>query len=461
MADDLPVRYARTIDGLHIAYAVLGQADPHLVHLGGPPTHLQLDYGDRLIRRYVDRIASFAGLILFDERGSGMSDPIGLAQLPTLEDRMDDIRAVMEAAPVERAVVMGSGAGSPLAMLFAATYPDRVAGLILYAPFAALAIGEEYPIGFPPTLLEEVAAGIGATWGTGATLDLAAPSVANTAFRERWAHYERSASSPGQAEAIFRRNLASDVRHVLSSITAPTLVLHRRDNLMIPIALGRYVADHIKGARFVELEGADLFPFVGDTDAIVAEIEEFVTGRRSSGTIDRLLATVLFTDIVDSTKTAAAMGDRSWSELLDEHDDLIHRELDRFRGRAVKSTGDGYLATFDGPARAMRCALAVRDGARGLGIEIRAGLHTGEIEVRQDDIAGIAVHLAARVEAQAEPGEVLVSSAIPPLVAGSGIAFHDRGEHVLKGIPGTWKLYAVDDGAPTSGLRTGNDLATR
>jgi class 3 adenylate cyclase len=444
MAGEFRVDYAKTPDGLHIAYAVLGEGPTSLVYLAGPPTHLQLDYEEPLIRRYLDRLAIFARVVLFDERGSGMSDPVALSDLPTLEARMDDLGRVMDAAQVERGNLLGTGAGCPLALLFAATYPERVTSLILYAAYAALAGDNEYRIGFPPTLLDQFAAGVGTTWGTGSMLELSAPSIDTPSFRERWAHYERSASSPGQAEAIFRRNFVSDVRPVLRSITTPTLVLHRNENLMIPIALGRYVADHIEGARFVELEGHDLPPFVGDTDAVVAEIEEFVTGQRSAYDIDRVLATVLFTDIVDSTKTAAVLGDRRWSELLDEHDAIIHRHLDRFRGRAVKSTGDGYLATFDGPVRAMRCACAIRDSARGLGIEIRAGLHTGEIEVRSDDIAGISVHLAARVESKAQPGEVLVSSAIPPLVAGSGLTFIHRGEHTLKGVPGTWTLFAVE-----------------
>jgi class 3 adenylate cyclase len=244
-------------------------------------------------------------------------------------------------------------------------------------------------------------------------------------------------------EAIFRRNIASDVRSVLPAISAPTLVLHRSQNLMIPVALGRYVADHIDGARFVELEGRDLFPFVGDTDAVVAEIEEFVTGERPRYDIDRVLATVMFTDIVDSTRRASELGDRRWRELLDDHDAMARRQLERFRGREIKTTGDGFLATFDGPARAVRCACAIRDGAAKLGIEIRAGIHTGETEGRGDDISGIAVHTAARVMAAAGAQEVLVSSVIPPLVAGSGLVFVDRGEHTLKGVPGDWRLHAV------------------
>jgi class 3 adenylate cyclase len=445
VAAELPIDYAKTRDGFHIAYAVLGEGPTNVVYLGGPPTHLQLDYEEALIRRYIDRLATFGRLVLFDERGTGMSDPVALSDLPTLETRMDDLGVVMDAAHVEFGNIVASGAGCPLAMLFAATYPQRVTSLTLYAAYAALVGDDEYRIGFPPALLEEFATGVGSTWGTGSMLELAAPSIDTSAFRERWAHYERSASSPGQAEAIFRRNFASDVRPVLPAITAPTLVLHRRDNLMIPITLGRYVADHIEGARFVELEGHDLYPFAGDSDAVIAEIEEFVTGQRSTPDIDRVLATVLFTDIVDSTMRAAALGDRLWRELLDEHDAMIHRHLDRFRGRAVKSTGDGFLATFDGPARAMRCACAIRDSARSLGLEIRAGLHTGEIEIRSDDIAGIAVHTAARVESMAQPGEVLVSSAIPPLVAGSGLHFVNKGEHSLKGVPGSWTLFAVEE----------------
>ena len=303
----------------------------------------------------------------------------------------------------------------------------------------------DYPIGIPSEVLEELISAIPDLWGTGWMVNILAPSVANGPFRERWARFESSCASPGQAQAIVRRMLLSDVRPALAAITAPTLVMHRTGDRKVPIAMGRYLAEHIPESRFIELPGEDALPFVGDVDSLIAEVEEFVTGQRSSFDVDRLLATVLFTDIVDSTRLAADSGDSGSRGLLDQHDALVQRQLERFRGRAVKSTGDGFMATFDGPVRAMRCACAIRDGAQKLGVEIRAGLHTGEVEVRGDDIAGIAVHLASRVAALARPSEVLVSSAIPPLVAGSGITFVERGEHTLKGVPGSWKLFAVQD----------------
>jgi class 3 adenylate cyclase/pimeloyl-ACP methyl ester carboxylesterase len=442
--DKLRISYAKTHDGLHIAYAAMGNGPPDVVYVVGGTTHLRLEHEEPLVRSYHDLLASFSRLILFDERGTGMSDPLAPSQVPTLEERMDDVLAVLDAAGVERATLLGAEDGGPLTLLIAATYPERVERLICLGTFARMAGAEDYAIGVPFQILEELVLATPEIWGTGTIVNLCAPSVADDVLRERWADYERSAASPGQAQAINRRMLFSDVRPALSAITAPTLVIHRSGDLIVPISMGRYLAEHITRASFVEVPGDDHWPFVGDVDLVVGEIEEFVTGQRSSHDVDRLLATVLFTDIVDSTKTAAAIGDRRWREMLDQHDHLVHRQLVRFRGRAVKSTGDGFLATFDGPVRAMRCACAIRDGARRLGIEVRAGLHTGEIELRNDDVAGIAVHIAARVESIAQPGEVLVSSAIPPLVVGSGISFLDRGEHDLKGVPGSWRLLAVE-----------------
>ena len=293
-----------------------------------------------------------------------------------------------------RAGNTGAEDGGPLALLIAATYPDRVERLICFGTFARLAAAEDYVIGIPLEVLEELLSATPDIWGTGTIVDLCAPSVADDLIRERWADYERSAASPGQAQSINRRMLLSDVRPALSAITAPTLVMHRTGDLIVPVAMGRYLAEHFSGATFIELPGDDHWPFVGDVDVELGEIEEFVTGQRSSHDVDRQLATVLFTDIVDSTKTASGIGDRRWRELLDQHDALVRRQLNRFRGRPVKSTGDGFLATFDGPVRAMRCACAIRDGARKLGMEVRAGLHTGEIELRDNDVAGIAVHIA-------------------------------------------------------------------
>jgi class 3 adenylate cyclase len=281
-------------------------------------------------------------------------------------------------------------------------------------------------------------------WGTAIGIEMFAPSRANDErFREWWARLLRLGASPQAAVANLEVAWDIDVRGILSTISVPTLVLHRSGDLMVPVESGRYLASKIPGARYVELPGDDHLPFVGDTDALVAEIEEFLTGTRSTPVTDRILATVLFTDIVGSTERAAELGDRRWRELLDAHDAVVARNVERFRGRVVKTTGDGALATFDGPARAISCAREIRDGVRALGIEVRVGLHTGEVEVRGEDLGGIAVHIGARVAAQAAPGDVLVSSSVPPLVAGSGIEFEDRGEHSLKGVPGDWRLFAV------------------
>jgi class 3 adenylate cyclase/pimeloyl-ACP methyl ester carboxylesterase len=396
------------------------------------------------MRRLDDLLAAFCRLVLVDERGSGMSDPVPLSDLPTLEQRVDDVLAVLDAVGAERVTLFGMADGAPLAMLMAATHPARVERLILYCATArSTPDGDDYALGAPAEVLDGVAADIARRWGSGAFLDLMGPSEADGAFRERWARYERAAATPGQVEALLRKGFASDVRQVLPSIGVPTLVLHRR-NAVTPSAMGRYIADRIPSARFVELEGRDYLPFLGDYHAIGDEIEEFVTGERSGGAADRALATVLFTDIVESTARASELGDRRWRDLLDEHDDLMRRQLVRFRGREVKTTGDGVLATFDGPARAMRCAAAMRNGATRLGLRIRVGIHTGEVDLRGDDVGGIAVVIAARVVAHAGPGEILVSSAVPPLVVGSGITFVDRGERELKGIPGTWGLFAVE-----------------
>jgi pimeloyl-ACP methyl ester carboxylesterase len=399
--EDLQVEYAKTRDGLHIAYAVLGDGPPDLVQIVGTTTHLRLTYEEPLSRRYHERLTSFASLVMFDERGAGMSDPIALSELPTLEERMDDLRVLLDTLRLERPTLNGIGDGGPLALLFAATYPERVDRLICYGTYARMTADTDYPIGIPLEVLEELISGTPDVWGTGWLANILAPSLADGSFSERWARFESSSASPGQAQAIVRRMLLSDVRPALAAITAPTLVIHRTGDRKVPIAMGRYLAEHINGARMVELPGEDALPFVGDVDSLIAEVEDFVTGQRSRYDTDRLLATILFTDIVDSTRMASDFGDSRWRGLLDEHDALVRRQLERFRGQAVKSTGDGFIATFDGPVRAMRCACAIRDGARKLGMEVRAGLHTGEVEVRGDDIAGIAVHIASRVEALA------------------------------------------------------------
>ena len=444
MTVDIPeTRYARTADGLHIAYQVVGDGPFDLVASLGYVSHVEMAWEDPATAECLHSLSSFSRLILFDRRGLGLSDPIQGA--PTLEDRMQDLGAVIDAAGSERAALFGLSEGGPMSMLFAATYPERVSALVLYGTFARMTKAVDYPWGYPPEVLDRYVEAKVESWGGDNTVDFFAPSAADDLeFRRRWAAYERRATSPGAYRSLMNMNADTDVRDVLPSIRVPTLILHRSGDLPVRVGHARYLSEHIAGARYVELPGDDHFFWVGDTGAIIDEVEEFLTGHRSAHEPDRVLSTMVFTDIVDSTRRAADLGDRRWRGLLDEHDAMIHRQLERFRGRQIKSTGDGVFATFDGPARAIHCAGAMRDGARQLGLEIRAGLHTGECEIRGHDLGGIAVHVGARVAGLAGPGEVLVSRTVVDLVAGSGIEFTDRGERELKGVPGTWQLFAVD-----------------
>ena len=432
--------YARSGD-VHIAYQVVGDGPLDLVLVPGFISHVEGWWEEPLCARFVERLASFSRLILFDKRGTGLSDrEFGV---PTLEQRMDDVRAVQAAAGSERAAVLGISEGGPMSVLFAATYPERTAALVLYGTFA------EFRSWVPTReALEGILGYMDRDWGTGRSLPHFAPSLAaEPRFRRWWARHERGGASPGAAMALMRMNSEIDVRHVLPAIRVPTLILHRTGDVTVDVEAGRYQAAHIHGARYVELPGTDHLPFVGDSEAILAEIEEFLTGVRPVAEPDRVLATVLFTDIVDSTRRAAALGDRRWRELLEAHHSATRRELGRHRGREVKSLGDGFLAAFDGPARAVRCAEAIAVAMRPLGLEVRAGLHTGECEVMGEDLGGLAVHIAARVAAQAGPGEVLVSSTVKDLVAGSGLQFEDRGTRALKGIPDEWRLFALTGAA--------------
>ncbi|HEY4398016.1 MAG TPA: adenylate/guanylate cyclase domain-containing protein, partial [Acidimicrobiia bacterium] len=364
---------------------------------------------------------------------------------PTLEESVDDVRAVMDAAEVERADVLGVSEGGTMATLFAASNPARVNALVLYGTYARLVEGPDYPIGVRAEDLDMLIEISGKGWGEGIALGLWAPSRRDDVeMRQWWARLQRMAASPGMVRNIFALYPKMDIRDVLPTIQVPTLVLHRRGDRVVSLEMGRYLADHIPDAKFVELDGADHLLFTGDADAVVDEIEEFLTGVRPLPAVERVLATVMFTDIVDSTQRAVEAGDGRWKELLGKHDAQVRRQLERFRGREVNTTGDGFLATFDGPARAIRCATAICDAVRGLGLEVRAGVHTGEVELRDGDISGIAVHLAARVAVGAGAGEVLVSRTVVDLVAGSGLEFSDRGEHALKGVPGEWQLFAVE-----------------
>jgi class 3 adenylate cyclase len=436
-------RYARLGD-LHLAYQVLGEGPPDILLLDQWFGHVDAQWDVPPLAELRERLASFGRLIMFDKRGTGLSDPIPTSSLPTLEEFMADIPAVLNTVGSERPAVIANIGGGTLAMPFAAAHPDRVSSLILVDCFARFTEAPDFPIGAPlSTVASAIEIAEGET-GRGVMVDLFAPSIANDErLRRAWARYERSAATPGSTKAIVRLIYESDVRDVLAAIRVPTLVIHRRDAVGFGVEHGRYLAQHIPDARYVEMPGPDNLIWAGDLEAMVAEIQAFVTGVRPAPAPRRVLATVLFTDIVGSTERAAQLGDGRWQGLLADHHRVVRRQLERFGGNEVKVVGDGFLATFDGPARAVRCAIAIRDEVRELGLDIRAGVHVGEIEVLPDDIAGLAVHLGARVSALAGPGEVLVSSTVKDLVVGSGIAFDDRGSHVLKGVPGEWRLYAV------------------
>ena len=430
-------RYAKSGD-VHIAYQVVGDGPLDLVWVQGAASNIEILWEFPEFARFSTRLASFCRLISFDKRGTGMSDRA--AGIASLEERMDDVRAVMHAAGSARAAVFGQSEGGPMSLLFAATYPERTSALVLFGAFAN-SIVKDWPTERWQARLDQFER----NYGTGAYLQFMAPSkLTDEAFVRAWRRFERQCASPAAFIALQRMNREIDVRHVLSAIRVPTLVMHRTGDPTTHVDRGRSLAEQIPGAKFLELPGIDHLPWAGgDTDRIVDEIEEFLTGSRHEAEPDRVLATVMFTDIVDSTKRAAELGDRQWRALLDRHDRVVREQFARFRGHEVKNLGDGFLATFDGPARAMRCASAIAETVQPLGIGVRSGLHTGEIELKPDDIAGIAVNIAARVTAMAGPGETLVSSTVRDLVAGSGLRFDDRGSHALRGLPEEVHLYAV------------------
>jgi DNA-binding SARP family transcriptional activator/class 3 adenylate cyclase/predicted alpha/beta hydrolase len=437
-------QYAKASDGVHIAYQVIGDGPFDLVEVGGFVSHLEFAWEGVEYAHYLRRLAGFARVITFDKRGTGMSDPVPVHALPSLEQRMDDFRAVLDAVGSERAAVFGESDGGQMASLFAATYPERTRALVTYGAYARLRSAPDFPLGQSDDFLEAFAIGMEATWGEVPEGSVwAVNATRDPRFREWLARWVRNCSSPGAAATLLRMSYDIDVREVLPAIRVPTLVLHRVDDPLIPVEQGRYFAAHIPGAKYVELPGEDRLIFAGDVDRLADEIEEFLTGHRPQASPDRVLATVLYTDIVDSTRRASELGDQRWRELLDRHDELVRREFERFRGEEMTATGDGFLAAFDGPARAVHCALAGANVARNLGLELRVGVHTGECEQRGDNLSGIAVHTAARIAAFAQPGEVLVSRTVTDLVAGSGLEFTDHGEHELKGVPGQWRLFAA------------------
>jgi class 3 adenylate cyclase len=433
------VRYARSGD-VNIAFQVVGDGPRDLVLVPGFVSHLDVDWDNREHAHFLRRLAGFSRLIRLDKRGTGLSDRPG--GLPDLETRMADVRAVMNAAASDRAVLFGYSEGGPMSVLFAATYPEMTSALVLYGSYAKRQDpDDDYPWAATREQRERYARQVEEDWGWEADMQRMCPG-ADEAMAHWWATRARAAASPGAARDLVVMNSLIDVREILPTIQVPTLVLHRTGDLDSKVEEGRYIAGRIPGARFLELPGDNHVPWI-DANQVVDEIEEFLTGVRPAPETDRVLATVLFTDIVSSTARAAELGDRRWHDLLEAWQTQVRKLLERYRGREVNTTGDGFLATFDGPERAIHCATAIARESTPIGIEVRAGLHTGLCETLGDDVGGIAVHIAARVVAEAEPGEVLVSSTVKDLVAGSGITFADRGLHALKGVPDEWRLFGL------------------
>jgi class 3 adenylate cyclase len=430
-------QYAKSGD-VRIAYQVVGEGPFDLVFVPGFISNLDLAWEEPYRARVWTRLAAFARLIMFDKRGTGLSDrAVGV---PTLEERMDDVRAVMDAVGSQQAALFGISEGGAMSLLFAATYPERTRALVLYGTY-----GHFRSWVLPPDRIEAALDRMEKNWGTGDSLRLFAPSVASDeTFKLAWARFERLSASPSAVVALMRMNSEIDVRPILPSIRVPTFIIHRQGDVRVNVEAGRFMARQIPNAKYLELPGSDHMLWTGETERILDEAEEFLTGSRSAIESDRVLATVLFTDIVNSTKRAETIGDRAWHDVLDRHNALVRREISRHRGHEVRTMGDGFLATFDGPARSIRCALAINEGVEALGLQVRAGLHTGEVEMADDDLSGIAVHIASRVATMAKPGQVLVSNTVRDLVAGSNIRFHDEGSHSLKGLTESVRLFAAE-----------------
>ena len=434
-------RYVKSGD-VHIAYQVIGDGPLDIVFVPGFVSNVEGTWDSPGRAKFFRRLASFSRVILFDKRGTGLSDRS--SQIFTLEQRMSDVQAIMDAVGSKRAALMGVSEGGPMSILFAATYPQRTAAMVLYGTYAKRSWAPDYPFGWTEDRFDAFFENIEKHWGTpqGVDANLWSPSIANDARAvERMAANFRASASPGAARAVMQMNREIDVRNILPLVSVPALILHRTDERVIDVENARYLARHIPRAKLVEFPGIDHIIGVGDCDAIADEIEEFLTGSRHAPDVDRVVSTVLFTDIVGSTEKAAQLGDRKWCELLENYYTLARRQLERFRGREIDTSGDGMFATFDGPARAVRCAQAIGENARTLGIEIRAGLHTGEVEIFGEKVGGVAVHIGARVVALAAAGEVLVSSTVKDLVAGSGLQFLDRGPRAFKGVEGEWRVF--------------------
>ncbi len=438
-------RYALNKGGQHVAFQTFGAGDVDLVFIQDWCSNLEIMWEEPTLARFLQRLASFSRVICFDKRGTGVSDPVPLGALPTWEEWMDDVGTVLDAVGSERAAIFGHGDGGCMALLFAASHPGRTSALILADSYARRRRAADYPCGIPESAAAKTIEGVLRTYGTGEMTGLGgAPSFANNPAFNAWrGRYERLAMSPGTFRPIYPLVYDQDFRPALATISVPTLVLHRTGNRYIRVDNGRYLAEHISGARFVGIPGEDHFFHAGDTEALLGPVQEFLTGTREVPDEERVLATVLFTDIVGATQLAERLGDRAWADLVARHHALVRQELARFRGREVDTAGDGFFATFDGPARGVRCALAIRDAVRALGIDVRAGLHTGECELVGPKVGGIAVHIGARVMALAEAGQVLVSRTVRDLVTGSDLRFEDQGQHRLKGVEGEWALFRI------------------
>ena len=444
-AVDSSIHYAKSGD-LHIAHRTFGTGPIDLVSVQQWFSNVDIEREVLPLARFDDRLTSFGRLILFDKRGVGLSDTVPTANFPPIEEWMDDLRIVMDAVGSEHAALIASMAGGFMASMFAATYPDRTSALVFVDAFPRITRTKDYPWGSAPDELARQLQAIESGWGRGAMLGLFAPDhVDDVTLRTSWGRYERNSVSPGTALAMVQMMGEIDIRPVLSAIRVPTLVI-ARDSGSISPQHGRHLADNIPGAKFVQTPGRNNLIWSGDQAALIGEIQQFITGVRPAPEQERVLATIMFTDIVGSTDLAATIGDARWRDLLAEHNRIVRDQLDRSRGREMKTTGDGFLAIFDGPARAIRCGQAISNAVHALDISVRTGIHTGEVELTEHDLGGIAVHIGARVSAKAAADEILVSSTVKDLVVGSGIAFEDRGAHTLKGVPGEWRLFAVVPG---------------
>lgn len=435
------IRYADS-GGVSIAYQVVGDGPIDVVMVPGFGSHLERAWELPRLAHFYHRLSSFSRLILLDKRGTGLSDRVSPEALPGIEQRKDDLKAVMDEVGVERASLIGHSDGGPLAMLFAATHPNRVENLVLVNTYAKRVSSPDHPAALSPEFYQGFADQVAEHWGEPIAVDLLAPR-SDAGFHRWWAATLRGSMSPAAARAMVAMNTAIDVREALPAIHVPTLVIHRSGDEATPVEGGRFIAEHVEGASLLEVPGADHFPWLGDAEPLLTAIEDFVTGQRPGAVTSQVLASMLFTDIVSSTEKAAHLGDREWTSLLKTHDGIVAGEVSRHGGREVKHTGDGSLSVFEGPARAARCWLSIAHRLEGIGIDIRGGLHTSEVELVDGDVRGLGVHIAARLMGLASPGELMVSSVVRDLSVGSGLEFIDRGRHELKGVPGEWLVYGV------------------